>query len=108
MASDLLIFDDSNFDSEVLQSDVPVMVDFWASWCEPCKRIEPTIKELAEHYQGKLKVGKLNVEESPKIAARFRVRNMPTFMVFKGGDVAGTQMGAVAKSQMMQFIDRAI
>lgn len=108
MADDLLAFTDANFDSAVLASNTPVLVDFWATWCEPCKRIEPVIKELAAHYNGKLVVGKLNIEESPATARRFMVRNMPTFMIFKNGAVAATQMGAVAKSQMMQFIDRAL
>lgn len=108
MADDLLAFTDANFDSAVLASSTPVLVDFWATWCEPCKRIEPVIKELAAHYNGKLVVGKLNIEESPATARRFMVRNMPTFMIFKNGSVAATQMGAVAKSQMMQFIDRAL
>lgn len=108
MADDLLAFTDANFDSAVLASNTPVLVDFWATWCEPCKRIEPVIKELAAHYSGKLVVGKLNIEESPATARRFMVRNMPTFMIFKNGAVAATQMGAVAKSQMMQFIDRAL
>ena len=108
MADELLAFTDANFDSAVLASNTPVLVDFWATWCEPCKRIEPVIKELAAHYSGKFVVGKLNIEESPATARRFMVRNMPTFMIFKNGEVAATQMGAVAKSQMMQFIDRAI
>ena len=108
MADELLAFTDANFDAQVLASEVPVLVDFWATWCEPCKRIEPVIKELAAHYGDKLVVGKLNIEESPATARRFMVRNMPTFMIFKKGEIAGTQMGAVAKSQMMQFIDRAI
>jgi thioredoxin 1 len=108
MAEELLPVGDQNFDAEVLRSDVPVLVDFWATWCEPCKRIEPVIKELAQHYAGKLKVAKLNVEEHPGTAKKFMVRNMPTFMIFKGGEVCATQMGAVAKSQMMQFIDKAI
>jgi thioredoxin 1 len=108
MADELLTFTDANFDTQVLASSVPVLVDFWATWCEPCKRIEPVIKELAAHYGAKLVVGKLNVEECPATARRFMVRNMPTFLIFKNGEVAATQLGAVAKSQMMQFIDRAI
>lgn len=99
---------DGNFEAEVLQWGIPVLVDFWATWCEPCKRIEPTIKELALHYQGRLKVVKLNVEENPQVAKKFMVRNLPTFMIFKSGLVHATQPGAVAKSQMMQFIERAI
>jgi thioredoxin 1 len=108
MAVELIALSDSNFDAEVLQSDLPVLVDFWATWCEPCKRIEPVIKELAAQYAGKLKVGKLNVEEAPQTAKRFMVRNMPTFMIFKNGTVSNTQMGAVAKSQMMQFIEKSL
>ncbi len=108
MADELLAFTDANFDAQVLASELPVLVDFWATWCEPCKRIEPVVKELAAQYAGKLIVGKLNIEECPATARRFMVRNLPTFMIFKNGEIAATQMGAVAKSQMMQFIDRAI
>jgi thioredoxin 1 len=108
MANELPSMSDSSFEAEVIKSDVPVLVDFWATWCEPCKRIEPVIQELAQHYAGRLKVVKLNVEEHPQTAAKFHVRNMPTFMIFKNGGVSATQLGAVPKSQLMQFIDKAI
>jgi thioredoxin 1 len=105
---ELIQFSDANFETEVLQSDVPVLVDFWATWCDPCKNIEPVIKDLADKYVGKLKVGKLNVEEAPQTAKRYMVRHMPTFMIFKNGTISNTQLGAVPKSQLMQFIEKAL
>jgi thioredoxin 1 len=108
MADELLVLNDANFESLVLKSDKPVMVDFWATWCEPCKRIEPVIKELAGHYADRLVVGKLNVEESPVTARKYMVRSMPTFLIFKQGNVVASQMAAVPKTAMMQFIDKAI
>jgi thioredoxin 1 len=108
MAEELLSVGDADFDAEVLNSELPVLVDFWATWCEPCKRIEPVIKELAAQYAGKLKVVKLNVEEQRQISAKYKIRSMPTFMVFRNGGVKETQLGAVPKSQLVQFIDRAL
>lgn len=99
---------DGDFTEAVLKHDAPVLVDFWASWCEPCKRMEPVLHELAQEMGAKLKVAKLNVEENPGTAQQFRVRGLPTFILFKNGQVHSTQIGAVSKSQLVQFINRAL
>ena len=88
---------DANFEDEVLRSDVPVLVDFWASWCPPCKMVEPVIAELAEEYAGKVKVGKLHVDQNPKTASRYRIMGVPTFMVFNSGKVVQQRVGAQSK-----------
>lgn len=98
----------ADFESEVIGSELPVLVDFWAEWCEPCKRMDPLLKELAGEMQGRLRVAKLNVEAHPAIANQFRVRGLPTFMLFKNGQVQGTQIGAVSKSQLSQFVSKAV
>ncbi|MBK9656360.1 MAG: thioredoxin [Rhodanobacteraceae bacterium] len=98
----------SDFEASVLKSDTPVLVDFWAEWCEPCKRMEPLLQELAGELTGKLKVAKVNVEAHPAIANQFRVRGLPTFMLFKNGQVHSTQIGAISKSQLAQFVAKAI
>lgn len=98
----------NDFEAAVLKSETPVLVDFWAEWCEPCKRMEPLLNELAGELGGRLKVAKLNVEAHPSIAAQFRVRGLPTFMLFKNGAVHSTQIGAISKSQLAQFVSKAI
>lgn len=92
-----VIVDASNFDQEVINSDIPVIVDFWAEWCVPCKMIGPILEEVADDYAGRLKVAKLNVDEAGEIAARFNIISIPTLMVFKDGDVAAQQVGAVSR-----------
>jgi len=99
---------DAEFEAQVLNADEPVLVDFWAEWCEPCKRIEPVLHDLADQYEGKLRIAKVNVEASPALASQFKVRGLPTFMIFKDGQVHATQIGAVSRMQLTQFIDRAI
>ncbi len=99
---------DSEFENVVLKSAEPVLVDFWAEWCGPCKMIGPMVEELAQVYTGKLKVVKLNIDKSPTTPRQFSVRSIPTLMVFRDGKVHATQIGAVARSQLVQFIDRAI
>ncbi|MCB1588598.1 MAG: thioredoxin [Xanthomonadales bacterium] len=99
---------DADFEHEVLASAEPVLVDFWAEWCEPCKRIEPVLHDLADQYGERLRVAKVNVEASPAVAAQYKVRGLPTFMIFKNGQVHSTQIGAVSKTQLSQFIDRAL
>ncbi len=93
------------FDSEVLQSELPVLVDYWAEWCGPCKMIAPALDESAKSYAGRLGIAKINVDENQSLAARYHVRGIPTLMLFKGGEVVATKIGAVSKAQLAAFID---
>ncbi len=99
---------DEQFDAEVLQSSEPVLVDFWAEWCGPCKMIAPMLDELAETYGGRLKVAKINIDHNQKTPRNYNVRGIPTLMIFKNGKVEATQIGAVSKTQLSQMIDSAI
>ena len=99
---------DDQFDAEVLQSSEPVLVDFWAEWCGPCKMIAPILDELAETYGGRLKVAKINIDHNQQTPRKYNVRGIPTLMIFKNGKVEATQIGAVSKSQLTQLIDGAI
>jgi len=95
MASpDVVTLQDSTFDQEVLKSDLPVLVDFWAAWCGPCKAIAPAVEDLARRYKGKLKVGKMDVDEHQQVPQAFQIRSIPTLLIFKGGKVVGTIVGA--------------
>ena len=96
---------DGNFEAEVLQSQAPVLVDYWAEWCGPCKMIAPILDEVAKEYAGKLKVAKLNIDENQETPAKFGIRGIPTLMLFKGGNVEATKVGALSKSQLTAFID---
>lgn len=109
MASEkVLTLGDNNFEAEVIQSSVPVLVDFWATWCAPCKAIAPTIDAIAEEYEGKIKVGKVNVDDSQATPAKFGVRGIPTVILFKDGKVVDQIVGAVPKSQLEALIKKAI
>ncbi|HXO99582.1 MAG TPA: thioredoxin TrxA [Luteibacter sp.] len=99
---------DSAFQQEVLESDTPVLLDFWAEWCGPCKAIGPVLDQLADQYDGKLKIVKLNIDENQQTPRQFGVRGIPTLMIFKNGKVEATQIGAVGKSQLDQMIQKAI
>jgi len=106
MASEhTLTFDDAGFDKEVLASEVPVLVDFWAEWCGPCRQMNPTITAIADENAGKLKVGKLNVDHNTGTAARYQVRGIPTLLLFKDGKVVDQRVGAVPKSDLQKMID---
>lgn len=96
---------DSNFESEVLKSDVPVLVDFWAEWCGPCKKIGPVVDELAEEYEGKLKVGKVNVDDNSEVSMKYQIRSIPALMIFKNGEVVDQIIGAVPKSVLKKQVD---
>jgi len=96
---------DDTFEEEVLNSSEPVLVDYWASWCAPCKMIAPLLEEIAEEYAGKIKIAKLDIDQNRAVTERFKVRGIPTLMLFKGGEPEATKVGAVSKSQLTVFID---
>lgn len=103
-----LTFTDSNFQQDVLNSDTPVVVDFWAPWCTPCRIVTPIIEELATEYKGKVKVGKMNVDESPQVAGNFGIMSIPTVMVFKNGQPVKATVGAQSKDSYKRMIDEAV
>jgi thioredoxin 1 len=108
MAENLIEFTDDNFDTEVLKSDLPVLVDFWAEWCGPCKMIAPIVEEIAGDYAGKVKVGKVNVDFNNQVAMQYGIRGIPALLVFKGGSVANQIVGAVPKNNITQILDKVI
>ena len=99
---------DANFGEEVLSSKEPVLVDFWAEWCGPCRAIAPVLEELSTELQGKVKIVKLNVDENPETASRYGVMSIPTLMIFKGGEMASRQVGAAPKQKLQQWINTAV
>ncbi|NQD93789.1 thioredoxin TrxA [Pseudomonas sp. CrR25] len=99
---------DASFDQEVIQAEGPVLVDYWAEWCGPCKMIAPVLDEIAQTYQGKLKVCKLNIDENQDTPPKYGVRGIPTLMLFKNGNVEATKVGALSKSQLAAFLDSNI
>jgi thioredoxin 1 len=96
---------DATFETEVLKSEVPVLVDYWAEWCGPCKMIAPLLDETATSYSGQVNIAKLNVDENPKVPSQYHIRSIPTLMLFKGGQPVATKVGAVSKSQLTAFIE---
>lgn len=105
MSDKIVYVTDSTFENEILKASGPVLVDYWAEWCGPCKMIAPILDEIAAEYDGKLKVAKLNIDENPITPPKFGIRGIPTLMIFKGGNVEATKVGAVSKSQLTAFID---
>ncbi|MFQ5934898.1 MAG: thioredoxin TrxA [Acidiferrobacterales bacterium] len=105
MSQGIVHVTDESFENEVLRSDSPVLVDYWAEWCGPCKLIAPALEEIANEYAGRLKVAKLNIDENPGTPPKYGIRGIPTLMLFKNGHVEATKVGAVSKSQLSAFID---
>jgi len=101
-------FTEATWDAEVLKSEQPVLVDFWAVWCGPCRQMTPIVDQLADDYAGKAKIGKLNVDENTQIAARYQVRGIPTMLLFKGGQLVGSKVGATGKAELVKLIDAQI
>jgi thioredoxin 1 len=108
MSDNIINVTDSTFEQEVLSSEIPVLLDYWAEWCGPCKMIAPILKDIADEYSGKIKVAKLNIDENPGTPAKFGVRGIPTLMIFKSGSIEATKVGAMSKSQLSAFIDSTI
>jgi thioredoxin 1 len=105
MSQHIAAVTDQNFEQEVLQSSLPVLVDFWAEWCGPCRMVAPIVEQVAQENAGKLKVVKLNVDENPQTPPKFSIRGIPTLILFKDGKPAATQVGAVAKAQLTAFVN---
>ena len=107
-SADVVHFKDSTFQTEVLKSELPVLVDFWAVWCGPCKAIAPLVDELASQYKGKVKIGKIDVDAEQQVAQQFGIRSIPTLLVFKGGRVVDTIIGAVPKAKIEESLKKAL
>ncbi len=105
MSDNIIYVSDAEFEDLVLNAALPVLVDFWAEWCGPCKMIAPVLKEISEEYSGKMQIAKLNIDDNPATPPRYGIRGIPTLMLFKNGNVEATKVGAVSKSQLAAFID---
>ena len=105
MSENIISVSDDDFEKEVLQSDIPVLVDYWAEWCGPCKMISPILEEIAGGYSDKVKIAKLNIDENPNTPPKYGIRGIPTLMLFKNGTVEATKVGALSKSQLTSFLD---
>lgn len=108
MSEHIINVSDDTFDQEVLSSDTPVLVDYWAEWCGPCKMIAPVIDQLADEYNGRLKVAKLNIDENQDTPPKYGIRGIPTLMLFKDGEVKATKVGSLSKTQLAEFLDSHI
>jgi len=106
--SNIVHLSDDTFQKEVIESNIPVLVDYWAEWCGPCKMIAPVLDDLVSEYDGKLKIAKLNIDENPQTPTKFGIRGIPTLMIFKDGNPEATKVGALSKSQLTAFIDSTI
>lgn len=105
MTENLLHVTDASFENDVLQSEVPALVDFWAAWCGPCKMIAPLVDEISEEYAGKIKVCKMDVDGNPETSVKFNVRGIPTLLIFKNGNIEATKVGALSKAQLVEFVE---
>jgi thioredoxin 1 len=105
VSDNIVYLTDDTFETEVVNAEKPVLVDYWADWCGPCKMIAPILDEIAEEYKDKVKIAKLNIDENPSTPPKYGIRGIPTLMLFKGGNVEATKVGAVSKSQLTAFID---
>ena len=105
MSTNIMHVTDESFESEVLSADTPVLVDYWAEWCAPCKAIAPVLEQIAQEYDGKLRIAKLNIDDNPSTPPKYGIRGIPTLMLFKGGNVEATKVGALSKSQLAAFLD---
>ena len=105
MSSNITHVTDDSFESEVLSADTPVLVDYWAEWCGPCKAIAPVLEQIAQEYDGKLRIAKLNIDDNPSTPPKYGIRGIPTLMLFKGGNVEATKVGALSESQLAAFLD---
>ncbi len=105
MSENIVYLSDAGFEADVLKSDIPVLVDYWAEWCGPCRMIAPILEEIAKEYAGRVKVAKLNIDENPGTPPKYGIRGIPTLMLFKDGAVAATKVGALSKSQLASFLD---
>ena len=108
MSETIIKLTDAEFENQVIKSEKPILVDYWAEWCGPCKMIAPVLSEIAEEYSGKVKIAKVNIDESPDTPPKYGIRGIPTLMIFKKGEVEATKVGAVSKSQLIAFIDSNI
>ena len=108
MSNSIVHLNGDSFQTEVIESTIPVLVDYWAEWCGPCKMISPILDELVKEYEGKLKITKLNIDENQEIPSKYGVRGIPTLMIFKDGNPEATKVGALSKSQLTAFIDSTI
>ena len=106
--SNIVTVADDSFEDEVLKSDIPVLVDYWAEWCQPCKAMSPILEEIAPEYTGKVKIAKFNIDENPNTPPKYKIRGIPTLMLFKDGNVEATKVGVVSKSQLTAFLDSNI
>ncbi len=108
MSDNITHVSESSFDQEVMQSGQPVLVDYWAEWCGPCKMIEPLLHEIADEYAGRIKIAKVNIDENPGVANQYKIRGIPTLMIFKDGKVEGMKVGALTKGALKEFVEQFV